>query len=564
MPFLGGRGQASRGYFGGGTTPGAPTVGTATPGDGQISLAFTAPTFDGGLTITTYQYALSTDSYATWTTRSTGTTGSPIVITGLTNGTSYSVKIRAVNSLGAGEASGASTATSPFGAPIVVTSPGSDATTTPTAPTTSSPTALQTFSTTKPRVTRSVAGSETWTNPYPSGASTGTGTLNGSSGTTHFVWGTSSGSYPNEVAATSNAYVRTTWPRGTAVYYKAKIINTSCIATFNGTVNANGASTTVTFEYGTSSGVYPSSVSAGTVTALTATAVTANVSLAANTYYFRTKGVNAQGTPQYGIERSVTISAKSATAASEQSFTPPAVTAIQNILVVGGGSGRGYYDLQGGGGGGVTHKASAAVGDTVSITTGGGSTGNVVGGTSQLICAGATMTAYGGGTYVDNPYPTADRAASSGSASGGDTNYASSQGGVSYYFFNENTSSGGGGGGAGGAGTGEVLCDPTPTNPYDGGAYVDVGGAGGSHVNIFGFLVGGGGGGASDYGTENTGVCGDLQGADGGGTYGKGARAYITGTRGGGSGDPNYYFAYPPSSQTGTDGIVTFEWVGPA
>ena len=104
------------GMIGGmGTVPGAPTVGTATPGDGQISLTFTAPTSNGGSPITTYQYALSTDSYATWTNRSTGTTASPIVITGLSNGTPYSVKIRAVNTLGSGAASAASTSVTPFG-----------------------------------------------------------------------------------------------------------------------------------------------------------------------------------------------------------------------------------------------------------------------------------------------------------------------------------------------------------------------------------------------------------------------------------------------------------------
>ena len=126
MPFLGGRGQASRGYFGGGTTPGAPTALVSTKGNGQISVAFTAPSFDGGLPITTYQYALSTDSYATWTTRSAGTTASPLVITGLTNGTSYGVKLRAVNSLGNGVTSDAATAVTPStvpNAPTITSSP---------------------------------------------------------------------------------------------------------------------------------------------------------------------------------------------------------------------------------------------------------------------------------------------------------------------------------------------------------------------------------------------------------------------------------------------------------
>ena len=117
MPFLGGRGQASRGYFGAATTPNAPTALVSTKGNGEISVAFIAPSFDGGLPITTYQYALSTDSYATFTTRTTGTTASPLVITGLTNGTSYGVKIRAVNSLGGGVASDAATAVTPSTVP---------------------------------------------------------------------------------------------------------------------------------------------------------------------------------------------------------------------------------------------------------------------------------------------------------------------------------------------------------------------------------------------------------------------------------------------------------------
>ena len=122
MPFLGGRGQASRGYFGAATTPNAPTALVSTKGNGQISVAFTAPSFDGGLPITTYQYALSTDSYATFTTRATGTTASPLVITGLTNGTSYGVKIRAVNSLGNGLTSDAATAVIPSTVPNAPTS----------------------------------------------------------------------------------------------------------------------------------------------------------------------------------------------------------------------------------------------------------------------------------------------------------------------------------------------------------------------------------------------------------------------------------------------------------
>ena len=81
-------------------TSNAPTALVATPGDGQVSVAFTTPTSNGGAAITDYEYQLNG---STWTTAIT--TSSPVVITGLTNGTSYSIKLRAVNSAGKGAAS---------------------------------------------------------------------------------------------------------------------------------------------------------------------------------------------------------------------------------------------------------------------------------------------------------------------------------------------------------------------------------------------------------------------------------------------------------------------------
>ena len=82
--------------------PSAPTALVATPGDAQVSVAFTAPTSNGGAAITDYEYQLDGGA---WT--SSGKTSSPVVITGLTNGTSYSIKLRAVNSAGNGAESAA-------------------------------------------------------------------------------------------------------------------------------------------------------------------------------------------------------------------------------------------------------------------------------------------------------------------------------------------------------------------------------------------------------------------------------------------------------------------------
>ena len=89
-------------------TPTAPTNLVATVGDGQVSVAFTAPTDNGGSAITDYEYQLDDGSFV-----SAGTTTSPVVITGLTNGTSYNIKLRAVNAAGAGAESAAVTANTP-------------------------------------------------------------------------------------------------------------------------------------------------------------------------------------------------------------------------------------------------------------------------------------------------------------------------------------------------------------------------------------------------------------------------------------------------------------------
>jgi outer membrane protein OmpA-like peptidoglycan-associated protein len=85
------------------SAPGAPTISAITAGNGQLSVAFTAPGSDGGASITNYDYSI--DDGANWVTPSTASTTSPLVITGLTNATAYPVKIRARNSVGGGTAS---------------------------------------------------------------------------------------------------------------------------------------------------------------------------------------------------------------------------------------------------------------------------------------------------------------------------------------------------------------------------------------------------------------------------------------------------------------------------
>lgn len=106
MPFLSARGQASRGYFGGGSAPLAPTSLLSVEGDTELTISFT-PGFDGGLDISNYEYRLSLNgvTFGSWTPFSPVDTTSPVVIGGLTNGTTYYIQIRGVNQLGKGIAS---------------------------------------------------------------------------------------------------------------------------------------------------------------------------------------------------------------------------------------------------------------------------------------------------------------------------------------------------------------------------------------------------------------------------------------------------------------------------
>ena len=80
------------------TEPEAPESLSATPGDGQVTLRWRAPTNDGGEPITHYEYEL--DGSGTWI--STGSTAPSHTVIGLNNGQTYTFRVRAVSALGNG------------------------------------------------------------------------------------------------------------------------------------------------------------------------------------------------------------------------------------------------------------------------------------------------------------------------------------------------------------------------------------------------------------------------------------------------------------------------------
>lgn len=90
------------------TVPGAPIGLIATELNEHVSIEFT-PGLDGGSPITNYEYSL--DDGATFTAFSPSVLTSPVLISNLTNDVAYTIRLRAVNALGAGQASASVTAT---------------------------------------------------------------------------------------------------------------------------------------------------------------------------------------------------------------------------------------------------------------------------------------------------------------------------------------------------------------------------------------------------------------------------------------------------------------------
>ena len=99
------------------SVPGAPTGVTATAGDTQVSLSWTAPSSNGGASITDYTIQYSSNSGSTWTTFSrTASTATTATVTGLTNGTAYVFHVAAVNSVGTSSYSSNSSSVTPAAA----------------------------------------------------------------------------------------------------------------------------------------------------------------------------------------------------------------------------------------------------------------------------------------------------------------------------------------------------------------------------------------------------------------------------------------------------------------
>lgn len=90
------------------TAPGVPTNVSAVAGNGQATVSFTAPADNGGSPITRYSVTVLPGG------RTVAGTESPILVTGLENGTPYTFKVAAENLAGSSAASGESAAITPY------------------------------------------------------------------------------------------------------------------------------------------------------------------------------------------------------------------------------------------------------------------------------------------------------------------------------------------------------------------------------------------------------------------------------------------------------------------
>jgi hypothetical protein len=103
------------------TAPNAPTINFATPWDGQVTVDFTPAIFDGGSPVRYYTVSATTPGpYFPFVQSGSG---SPIIVTGMGNGTTYTFTVTATNDFGTSPPSIAKDAM-PYFAPIRIGTTG--------------------------------------------------------------------------------------------------------------------------------------------------------------------------------------------------------------------------------------------------------------------------------------------------------------------------------------------------------------------------------------------------------------------------------------------------------
>ena len=556
MPIIVTRGAASIKSFGfsGAGRPLAPIIGTATrQANGSINVSFTAPSYNGGATITSYT-AVSTPENLTGTINQSNS--GTINVTGLALGNSYTFAVFATNAYGnspSSSASNAVVAASVPGIPTIGTATVINGTTVSVSYT----------------VPSSNGGATILSHTAVSTPSGFTGTRAGSGSGSITVSGLNPGtSYSFSVYATnelgdsaqsalSNSITPTSW----SVVRDTGSIGESTNRTVNFSVSTEGISpgtyyyqmvggnvTSGDFSSGWNGSFTLSGSLVSATGSFSTTAAADSITEGTESFYASIRTGSTVG-PEVASSGFVSIIDQSTApiAAGEQFWigpnsgtwiVPPGVTVI-SVVAIGGGGTSGMNGNGGGGGGGLGYTNNFAVtsGDlysyqagqqnqdswflsTAFVRGGGGGSGSNSGGFQPGYGKGGT-----GGTYT-------------GLAGGSGGN-----GGDGFWTY-----SGGGGGGAGGysgagggGGRGSAYPSGSPSATVGEAAQVFGGGGGGGSGGFWNvgnevLKSGGSGGGTGIYGSGGSGSGGSSLGGSGVGQGGSGGTA---GTIFGTGVDPN-------------------------
>jgi hypothetical protein len=110
------------------TVPGAPLIGTATAGNASATITFSPPSSDGGSPVTSYTVTAADLTHPAHGGQTRTGKGSPLTVTGLANGDTYTLSVTAANAVGTGPRSGASSRVTPHApSPTLSVSPGQGA-----------------------------------------------------------------------------------------------------------------------------------------------------------------------------------------------------------------------------------------------------------------------------------------------------------------------------------------------------------------------------------------------------------------------------------------------------
>lgn len=531
-----------------GWVPNEPTGVTATPGDQQITLEW-SPGRSNGLAITGYKIEKNSGSWSTTHSNTASAAGSK-VITGLTNGTAYTFRVKAINKLGESEVTSATSVSAiprgvPFAPGTLSLAAGSPPTTVIglswSAPSNNNGNAVSGYS-----IQKSTDGSS-W-----SSVTADTGNTN----TTYTVTGLSDDTqYYFKVAAVNVA--------GIGVYGNEPTLTTSAaISATGGTITTDGSYKVHTF---TSSGTFAVTAGGEGVEMLM---VSGGGSGGGYKHPWSPQTVGGGGGGGGCVnEYTLTGTDESLTVANSTNY---AVTV-----------GAGYTSSGGGGYGGNPAKL---IGGSIDYRTGECGGGRGDGGNPDTTAAGGGSAPHedtggggGNGCYVfGTPYGTifsypAGTSPSSANNSGNVGGVAGDDGGGTggkWYRQGDgqyaNTMAGGGGGGGGPSGTnGSNGYSPNTSNT----SASNYGGAGGNGTasSFSGSSVTYSGGGGGNAGTANNnnaagGTGGGGQGGTGlagagGGAAATAGTANLGGGGGGGGGGST------KTAQNGGSGIVIIRYL---